>query len=70
MTVQLTGDPAHDAATILLDLADDCDRTQDKAFWILTSAACHLNFRALNNSDYNDGEPSTVATYFPERMKL
>lgn len=45
-----------DAFDILDGLAKSCTRAEDAAFWILTSAAAHLNGYNLD-----DGNGSTVA---------
>lgn len=50
--------PPLDPVEILDIRARSCSRAEDCAFWILTSAAAHLN-----GYDLNDGEPSTVETY-------
>jgi hypothetical protein len=47
-----------DPVDLLNTLGDQCE---DAGFWILASAAAHLNGYNLN-----DGQPSTVATYLPE----
>lgn len=49
-----------DPIRILNDLADSCSRAEDRAFWILTSAAAYLN-----GHNMNDGDGSTVAAFFP-----
>ncbi len=48
-----------DPVEILDNLANSCSRSQDPAFWILTSAAAHCN-----GYDLNDGHPSTTWVYF------
>ena len=53
--------PSADPIDFLFDLADSCDRTEDAAFWILTSAAAHLTRHA-------DNQGSIVAHYFPEEV--
>ena len=50
------GAPEMDAIEMLTAIAEDCDRTEDACFWILTSAAAHLR-------DHHDEEGSTVAHY-------
>lgn len=46
-----------DPLEILNDLADSCDRGEDAAFWILTSAAAHVA-----GYDLADGHGSSVAS--------
>jgi hypothetical protein len=47
---------AHAIVNALADVTLD-----DKSFWILTSVGAYLN-----GHDLNDGDGSTVATFFPE----
>lgn len=47
-----------DPLLILDRLAHDCSRAEDLTFWILTSAAAHLNGYNLD-----DGQGSTVAVW-------
>jgi hypothetical protein len=48
-----------DPFDILDSLAKSCSRAEDAAFWILTSAAAHVN-----GYDLDDGEGSTVAAWW------
>lgn len=47
------------AAQMLSVIAGDCSRMEDSAFWILSSAAAHLN-----GYDLNDGQPSSVERWW------
>lgn len=44
-----------DPVDILNDAATSCSRAEDPAFWVLTSAAAHLN-----GYDLDDGQESSV----------
>lgn len=50
-----------DPVEILDHLARGCSRAEDAAFWVLTSAAAHLNGYNLD-----DGEGSTMARLLGE----
>jgi hypothetical protein len=52
-----------DPAQLLIELAESCTRTEDAAFWILTSAAAHVdpNYKG-------DSEGSTAAAFYWNRL--
>jgi hypothetical protein len=55
-------DRVVDPVDMLNYRARSCPRSEDAAFWILTSAAAHLNGYNLD-----DGEPSTVRLWWEAR---